>query len=206
MLPFPVTMIPRPRHALTMIPRPRHALMNSSFTAAGPPSMPPPPLPPTPAAAPLANSDEAWYAGRMPRNKADELLESSPPGTYLVRESDSRPGDYSLSVAFSIVKHIKISRRGIKYEIAPDSKSFASIQELIRHFQQHSLSRHFPGLDTALVIPFRDALSMNAGAQKSCVPALSLMLGPCPSCFFLCILADCAESSQQGYRSCREHG
>eukprot|EP00047_Mylnosiga_fluctuans_P025140 m.182252 g.182252 ORF g.182252 m.182252 type:complete len:337 (+) comp9997_c0_seq3:141-1151(+) len=95
---------------------------------AGPPSMPPPPLPPTPAAAPLANSDEAWYAGRMPRNKADELLESSPPGTYLVRESDSRPGDYSLSVAFSIVKHIKISRRGIKYEIAPDSKSFASIQ------------------------------------------------------------------------------
>eukprot|EP00047_Mylnosiga_fluctuans_P025143 m.183029 g.183029 ORF g.183029 m.183029 type:complete len:95 (+) comp9997_c0_seq45:905-1189(+) len=37
-------------------------------------------------------------------------------------------GDYSLSVAFSIVKHIKISRRGIKYEIAPDSKSFASIQ------------------------------------------------------------------------------
>ncbi len=36
-------------------------------------------------------SDESWFAGRMPRSKADRILESAPNGSYLLRESDSRP-------------------------------------------------------------------------------------------------------------------
>jgi hypothetical protein len=110
----------------------------------------------------------------------------------------TRQGDYSLSVKYTIVKHIKISRRGTKYEIAPDSKGFTSIQVrlyihmaaihthtqthilyyllkrgcsltpqlLIKHFQQHSLNRHFPGLDTMLSFPFRDAMGMTQGSSS----------------------------------------
>lgn len=125
-----------------------------------------PPLPPPPPASPpvvVGVDDERWFAGRMPRLEADQLLEAMPNGTYMVRESDSRPGDYSLSVAYGHVKHIKINRRGNKYEVAPDSKAFSSIHDLVSHFQQHSLNRHFPGMETTLAIPFRDALSRGAG-------------------------------------------
>ncbi len=80
----------------------------------------------------------------MPRDKAQKLLEGLPDGTFLLRESDSRmvwlllqcldcqlisfQGDYSLSIKYNIVKHIKINQNGKRYDIAPDAKSFATIQ------------------------------------------------------------------------------
>jgi hypothetical protein len=124
-----------------------------------PPTPAPPPVPAPPPTPPeSAPANERWFAGRLPRSKADELLEAVGPGTYLVRESDSRPvrvcvcvcvcvylfvddllfprlvrcrrvqGDYSLSVVYGAVKHIKINRRGIKYEVAPDARAFSTVQ------------------------------------------------------------------------------
>ncbi len=119
----------------------------------------PPPVPHPKETAGMAkgSGDEAWFAGKMPRGKAEKILTALPDGSYLVRESDSRPGDYSLSIKFGQVKHIKVNREGNKYELAPDAKSFPSIHELVDHFQQHSLNRHFPGMETCLEIPFRNA-------------------------------------------------
>eukprot|EP00040_Diaphanoeca_grandis_P021369 m.113851 g.113851 ORF g.113851 m.113851 type:complete len:782 (-) comp28302_c0_seq1:91-2436(-) len=103
--------------------------------------------------------DEGWFGGKILRQKAEKLLESCPDGTYLVRESHTRPGDYSLSVQFNTeVKHIKINREGKMYDLASDAKSFPSIQELVEHFQTHSLNRHFPGMETTLAIPFKDTI------------------------------------------------
>lgn len=100
--------------------------------------------------------DEGWFSGNIQRPKAEKILEGSPDGTFLVRESHTRPGDYSLSVQFdNNVKHIKINRTGNKYDLAPDARSFPSIQELVEHFQTHSLNRHFPGMETTLAIPFK---------------------------------------------------
>eukprot|EP00040_Diaphanoeca_grandis_P019004 m.100075 g.100075 ORF g.100075 m.100075 type:complete len:776 (-) comp27218_c0_seq1:153-2480(-) len=108
--------------------------------------------------------DEGWFGGRLDRTKAGGLLDGTPNGTFLVRESDSRPGDYSLSVQFdSVVKHIKINRHGNLYDLAPDAKSFASIQELVEYFQAHSLNRHFPGMETELAIPFKNAIGVKSG-------------------------------------------
>jgi hypothetical protein len=42
-------------------------------------------------------ADERWFAGRLPRGKADRLLENASNGTFLVRESDSRPVCYPTS-------------------------------------------------------------------------------------------------------------
>ena len=100
-------------------------------------------------------ADDTWYAGRMPRAKAEKVMEGMPDGAFLVRESDSRQGEYSLSVMYQQVKHIKINRDGNKYDVAPDSKAFPSIQELVEYFQLHSLNRHFPGMETTLRVPFR---------------------------------------------------
>eukprot|EP00051_Salpingoeca_urceolata_P001684 m.43077 g.43077 ORF g.43077 m.43077 type:complete len:802 (-) comp11610_c0_seq2:431-2836(-) len=127
-----------------------------STPAAPPPSQP---LPPPPSAAPggFSSNNSAWFAGKMPRAKAEKVLESMHDGTYLARESDSRPGDYSLSVKYGVVKHIKINRHGNRYAVAPDAKAFPSIEELVDHFQEHSLNRHFPGMETTLAIPFKHA-------------------------------------------------
>jgi len=107
--------------------------------------------------------EETWYAGRLPRLKAEKMFANTPDGTFLIRESDSRPGDYSLSVKFNIVKHIKINRHGKMFELAPDAKAFQSIQELVDHFKTHSLNRHFPGMETTLATPYKDALSKSRG-------------------------------------------
>lgn len=139
------------------------------------PTSPPSSASPAPSALPTAHvsesapANERWFAGRMPRGKADQLLEAASPGTYLIRESDSRPGDYSLSVVYGAVKHIKINRRGIKYEVAPDARAFSTVQELVTYFQQHSLSRHFPGVDTTLLLPFRDALARKDSSSSKLV-------------------------------------
>lgn len=105
------------------------------------------------------SSDEGWFGGKIQRGKAEKLLADAPDGTFLVRESQTRPGDYSLSVRYSNnVKHIKINRHGNKFDLAPDAKSFPTIQELVEHFQTHSLNRHFPGMETTLAIPFKDCV------------------------------------------------
>ena len=87
-------------------------------------------------------------------------------GTFLVRESDSRQGAYSLSIIYdNKVKHLKIIQQGVQYKIAPDGSEFASIQDLIAFFRQHSLKRHFPHLPLRLATPYRSALLANAQPQ-----------------------------------------
>ena len=44
------------------------------------------------------------------------------------RRSRVRQGDYSLSIKYQIVKHIKINFTNNRYDIAPDAKNFATVQ------------------------------------------------------------------------------
>lgn len=39
-----------------------------------------------------------WYYGRITRADAEKLLDQQPEGCFLVRISESSPGDFSLSV------------------------------------------------------------------------------------------------------------
>ena len=40
-----------------------------------------------------------WYSGRITRKKAEDLLKNQKMnGAFLIRESESTPGDFSLSV------------------------------------------------------------------------------------------------------------
>ena len=58
-------------------------------------------------------------------------------GCFLVRESETRAFDYTLSVRSprKETKHIKINRRGGKFDVALDAKGFGSINQLVQHFQ-----------------------------------------------------------------------
>ncbi|XP_033734735.1 growth factor receptor-bound protein 2-like [Pecten maximus] len=84
-----------------------------------------------------------WYAGRISREQAVSLLlrGNQPDGSFLLRDSESSPGDYSLSVRFQgAVQHFKILRDGSgKFFLWV--KKFPSINSLIEHHQLSSVSR-----------------------------------------------------------------
>jgi len=114
------------------------------------------------------STEDQWFAGRLGRPKAEKLFVGTPDGTFLIRESDSRPGEYSLSVKYNnVIKHIKVNRKGNMYDLAPDAKAFPSIQEMVDHFRTHSLNRHFPGMETTLSIPFKVAKTKGMFGKSS---------------------------------------
>ncbi|CAB1344666.1 unnamed protein product [Coregonus sp. 'balchen'] len=55
-----------------------------------------------------------WFYGKIPRAKAEEMLNKQRhDGAFLIRESESAPGDFSLSVKFgNDVQHFKVLRDG----------------------------------------------------------------------------------------------
>ncbi|OWF47609.1 growth factor receptor-bound protein 2-like [Mizuhopecten yessoensis] len=84
-----------------------------------------------------------WYAGRISRKQAeDQLLKGNlPDGAFLLRDSESSPGDFSLSVRFkSKIQHFKILRDGSGKFFLWVVK-FTSINKLIEHHKTCSVSR-----------------------------------------------------------------
>ena len=83
----------------------------------------------------------SWFFRRLKRIDAEKLLFNSLNnyGSYLIRESESTPGGYALSVrGRDGVKHYKIiqSENG-EFFVTARSK-FKSIQDLVIHYQEHA--------------------------------------------------------------------
>nr|XP_002131475.1 protein enhancer of sevenless 2B [Ciona intestinalis] len=84
-----------------------------------------------------------WYHGKISRVKAEQSLNKPhyPDGAFLIRESESSPGDFSLSVKYgSAVQHFKVLRDGAgKYFLWV--VKFSSLNELIKYHREQSISR-----------------------------------------------------------------
>ena len=81
-----------------------------------------------------------WFYGAITREYAESLLEQSfnDPGSYLIRNSQSTPGDYSLSVKCEQgVVHYKIKHSSRGYSIS-DRKLFESIPKLVAYYSKTS--------------------------------------------------------------------
>ena len=80
----------------------------------------------------------SWYFGKIRRQDAEKKLLSSGniSGTYLIRESESQPGNFSLSVREGdTVKHYRIRKADTgAYYIAPRTMC-NTLDELVRHYQ-----------------------------------------------------------------------
>ncbi|KAJ8354955.1 hypothetical protein SKAU_G00225220 [Synaphobranchus kaupii] len=102
---------------------------------------------------PLNCSDpttERWYHGHLSGTNAEKLLgERNEPGTFLVRESLSKPGDFVLSVLTEEaskgpgnckkrVSHIKIICQNDRYTVG-GSETFATLTDLVEHFKQKGI-------------------------------------------------------------------
>ncbi|KAJ8289885.1 hypothetical protein GJAV_G00006400 [Gymnothorax javanicus] len=102
---------------------------------------------------PLNSSDpttERWYHGHLSGVNAEKLLgERNEPGTFLVRESLSKPGDFVLSVLTEEpnkgpgnckrrVSHIKIMCQNDKYTVG-GSEIFDTLTDLVEHFKRKGI-------------------------------------------------------------------
>lgn len=91
----------------------------------------------------------SWYHGPISRNAAEYLLSSGINGSFLVRESESSPGQRSISLRYEgRVYHYRINEDSDgKVYVTTESK-FNTLAELVHHHSMHS-----DGLITQLLYP-----------------------------------------------------
>ncbi|XP_058121124.1 tyrosine-protein kinase Abl isoform X2 [Anopheles coustani] len=93
----------------------------------------------------------SWYHGPISRNAAEYLLSSGINGSFLVRESESSPGQRSISLRYDgRVYHYRIQEDSDgKVYVTADAK-FNTLAELVHH---HSALHEGHGLITPLLYP-----------------------------------------------------
>lgn len=94
----------------------------------------------------------SWYHGSVSRTEAEYRLSSGINGSFLVRESESKPGQYSISLRYDgRVYHYRISSGDDgTYYITPDAK-FDLLSALVHHHSTHSdgliTTLHYPAVN-----------------------------------------------------------
>ncbi|XP_076309513.1 growth factor receptor-bound protein 2-like isoform X1 [Tachypleus tridentatus] len=82
-----------------------------------------------------------WYYGRITRADAEKLLMNKLEGAFLIRVSESSPGDFSLSVKCSSgVQHFKVLR-DMQGKFFLWVVKFNSLNELVDYHRSASVSR-----------------------------------------------------------------
>lgn len=78
------------------------------------------------------------YLGRLSRSQTDKYLLGRKPGTYLIRDSSSIPGDFVLAVSEGgKVSHYIINNKGSHYQIGENS--FPDLHSIIEFYKNHFL-------------------------------------------------------------------
>ena len=83
-----------------------------------------------------------WFKGKLGRISSEEILrKESRDGVFMVRESESTPGDFSISVVHNgLVKHLKVLRDEEGKFFIWDKK-FPSLNQLVQFHKTSSVSR-----------------------------------------------------------------
>ncbi|CAH8614861.1 unnamed protein product [Dicrocoelium dendriticum] len=100
---------------------------------------------------------EKWYHGALQRTYAEYLLNSGITGSFLVRESESKPGQFTISLRHEgRICHYRINRDDNGMYYVTESATYPSIHDLVHHHEKQA-----DGLACALLYPTakRDKLS-----------------------------------------------
>lgn len=93
----------------------------------------------------------SWYHGPISRNAAEYLLSSGINGSFLVRESESSPGQRSISLRYEgRVYHYRINEDSDGKVYVTAEAKFNTLAELVHH---HSVLHEGHGLITPLLYP-----------------------------------------------------
>lgn len=116
---------------------------------------------------------ERWFHGHLSGREAEKLiLEKGKNGSFLVRESQSKPGDYVLSVRTDDkVTHVMIRCVDNKYDVGGGRK-FDTLSELVEHYRRNPMVEQ-SGTVVPLKMPF-NATRINARGIDSRVRELSV--------------------------------
>ncbi|EDR48627.1 uncharacterized protein MONBRDRAFT_44220 [Monosiga brevicollis MX1] len=81
---------------------------------------------------------EDWYHGRIKRAEAEKVLMlTGVEGSFLIRESESKPGQYALSIRTGdIVKHYSIRTLDEGGYYITSRVTFRTLQELVSHYRE----------------------------------------------------------------------
>jgi len=84
---------------------------------------------------------QEWYHGNVSRHEAEAVLRLHPPGSYLVRKSESATKDYSLSLKSSFgFMHMRIQATPEgQYVLGQFSKPFLGIPAMMNHYTVNRL-------------------------------------------------------------------
>ncbi|CAD5222046.1 unnamed protein product [Bursaphelenchus xylophilus] len=102
--------------------------------------------------------EHSWYLGNISRVDSERLLlqEDNADGSFLVRKSESTPGEFSISVRFNnAVQHFKVLREkryGLYYVW---SKRFNSLNDLISYHRANSISKTHTILLRSMELAFK---------------------------------------------------
>lgn len=77
---------------------------------------------------------EPWFLGRLSRAEASAQLQiAKQEGCFLIRESETVPGEYTLSLSHGEgVRHYRLQRSGLKYFVS-EAHQFDSIPQLVEY-------------------------------------------------------------------------
>ncbi|RMX38675.1 hypothetical protein pdam_00005911 [Pocillopora damicornis] len=102
-------------------------------------------------------SEEQWLHGTLTREEAESLLIDKEEGTFLVRESARRRGEYAVGLKHGgEVKHIAVNRGPGGYGFA-NYTNYPTLKDLVEYYHVNTLQIHNPGLDTTLKFPLKSA-------------------------------------------------
>lgn len=92
---------------------------------------------------PLNSEDpttERWFHGHISGKEAEKvLIEKGKNGSYLVRESQSKPGDFVLSIRCDDkVTHVMIRFQGNMYDVGGGEK-FKGLTDLVEHYKKNPM-------------------------------------------------------------------
>ena len=98
---------------------------------------------------------ESWYHGNISYRESQTRLQRAPSGSYLVRESASHEGCYSLDVKHKgSMKHFIIQENDWdEYEVTGAEKSFETLPLLVTYYSSNVLSAEGEMLHTPLPAP-----------------------------------------------------
>ncbi|XP_046403342.1 phosphatidylinositol 3-kinase regulatory subunit gamma-like [Ischnura elegans] len=95
-----------------------------------------------------------WLIQDCSREMAERLLAGTPDGTFLVRPSRSRIGQYALSITcHGVTNHCIIYETSRGYGFAEPYNIYPSLKSLVLHYSQNSLEEHNDLLSTTLAYP-----------------------------------------------------
>jgi growth factor receptor-binding protein 2 len=89
-------------------------------------------------------AEHSWYMANISRNDAEALLmkAENQDGAFLVRRSESTPGEFSVSVRYeNAVQHFKVLRDIKQGRYYLWTKKFNSLNELINYHRSNTISK-----------------------------------------------------------------